>query len=158
MSKEELSKHNILLSTQTSSLVIHTLENDIIMLIEDCVKETDLHLIYHPEVFVFGKKCNQQRSVGFFSNESKGYKYSGQTAISKPLGNSLETLLQKVNKTFNSSFNGILVNKYENGCENIGAHSDDEKGLDPNAGVLCISYGIPRTLRFRNKKTKKNCI
>ena len=35
----------------------------------------------------------------FFSNESKGYKYSGQISKSKPMTESLEKLLSYVNST-----------------------------------------------------------
>jgi alkylated DNA repair dioxygenase AlkB len=62
--------------------------------------------------------------------------------------------LELVNKKFKTRFNGILVNKYANGLDNIGEHSDDESQLD-NAGVVAISYGAIRKFRIRDKKTKK---
>ena len=38
--------------------------------------------------------------------------------------------------------------------DNIGKHSDDEKGLS-NIGVVAISYGAVRKFRIRDKKTNK---
>ena len=54
---------------------------------------------------------------------------------SKPLGENLCRLLEYVNRHFDSKFNGVLVNKYISGEDNIGKHSDDEKGRNhPNEG------------------------
>ncbi len=117
------------------------------------VEEVDPQLINRPEIRVFGKIAHQNRSIGFFSDESIGYKYSNQIAKSKPLTPHLKQLLIDINQKYNSSFNGVLVNKYTGGSEYIGAHSDDESGLD-KVGVICISYGTSRTFRIRDKKTK----
>lgn len=111
-------------------------------------------LIKNPPITVYGKQAYQHRSIGFFSDESIGYKYSGQIAQSQPLTNSLRELLDLVNTLYDSSFNGILVNRYETGDDYIGAHSDDESALD-DIGVVCISYGAVRTFRIRNKITKE---
>ena len=40
------------------------------------------------------------------------------------------------------------------GNDYIGAHSDDELGLD-KVGVVSISYGAERIFRIRDKKTKQ---
>jgi alkylated DNA repair dioxygenase AlkB len=123
-------------------------------LADACVIEVSDLLIVNPPIIVFGKKAIQHRSVGFFSNESIGYKFSGQIAKAIPLTPNLDILLKFVNDTFESDFNGILINRYDCGSEYIGAHSDDEKNLS-NIGVLAISIGEIRNFRIRNKKTKK---
>ena len=67
-------------------------------------------------------------------------------------------LLNLVNELFGSGFNAILINRYKDGEDKIGAHSDDEKYLDTNAGVVSISYQkkeASRKFRIREKKTKK---
>jgi alkylated DNA repair dioxygenase AlkB len=123
-------------------------------IIEKCVEEVQDKLLKNPEVFVFGKRGVQHREIGFFSDESIGYRYSNQLARSQPLTPYLKKLLKLINKKFKTRFNGILVNKYANGLDNIGEHSDDESQLD-NAGVIAISYGAVRKFRIRDKKTKK---
>ena len=123
-------------------------------IIEKCVEEIQDKLLKNPEVIVFGKRGIQHRQIGFFSDESIGYEYSNNLANSQPLTPFLTKLLKLVNKKFNTRFNGILVNKYANGLDNIGEHSDDESQLD-NAGVIAISYGAIRKFRIRDKKTKK---
>jgi alkylated DNA repair dioxygenase AlkB len=124
------------------------------ILLEECVAYVEPHLEEQPEIIVYGKKCKQHRNIGFFSDESIGYRYSKKLMHSKPMSPCMERLLNVINKTLDADFNGILVNKYMNGNDYIGAHSDDESGLD-KVGVVSISYGAERIFRIRDKKTKK---
>jgi alkylated DNA repair dioxygenase AlkB len=122
-------------------------------LLEKCIIDIEPQLELKPEIIIFGKKCKQQRNIGFFSDKSKGYKYSNKMMESKPLTQSICELLDIVNNEFGTQFNGILVNKYMDGNDYISAHSDDETGLDL-IGVISISYGAERIFRIRNKDTK----
>ena len=123
-------------------------------LLDSCVEEIKDRLDIKPPIKIFDKIVSQKRDVGFFSDKSIGYYYSNQLAKSKPMSINLDLLLILINEIFNSNFNGILVNRYSDGSEYIGAHSDDEKNLDPS-GVVAISYGGERIFRIRNKKTKE---
>ena len=122
-------------------------------LLEKCIIDIEPQLELKPEIIIFGKKCKQQRNIGFFSDKSKGYKYSNKMMESKPLTKAIRELLDIVNSEFGTQFNGILVNKYMDGNDYISAHSDDETGIDLN-GVISISYGAERIFRIRNKDTK----
>lgn len=124
------------------------------ILIDECVAYVKPLLEKNPEVVVFGKKCRQNRNVGFFSDKSIGYKYSNKLMKSQPLGCKMSELLATVNNTLNTNFNGILVNEYADGTDYIGDHSDDETGLT-QSGVVSISYGAERIFRIKDKKTKK---
>ena len=128
---------------------------ELVEILPACVEEIAGKLIHHLEIKRFGKTFHQNRDIGFFSDDSIGYHYSGQLAPSIPLTSNLQVLLQFVNKEFGAEFNGILVNYYENGNETIGAHSDDERNLD-SVGVVSVSYGATRKFRIRHKSTKKN--
>lgn len=144
-----------LIKTEQSELIIHELEPEIIALLEQCVQEVDAELDYHPEIKIFDKICHQQRSIGFYSDTSMGYNYSNTITPSKKMKPCLRELLIYVNDKFDADFNGILINKYENGEEYIGKHSDDEKGLRPNCGVIAMSFGAVRKFRIRDKITNK---
>ena len=89
-----------------------------------------------------------------FSDDSIGYKYSGQLAKSQKLTPKLKKLINIINEKFKSDFNGILINKYENGEDYIGKHSDDENSLG-SCGVISISYGATRKFRLRDKANNK---
>ena len=122
-------------------------------LLEKCIIDIEPQLELKPEIIIFGKKCKQQRNIGFFSDKSKGYKYSNKMMESKPLTKSISELLDIVNNELGAQFNGILVNKYMDGNDYISAHSDDETGIDL-IGVISISYGAERIFRIRKKDTK----
>lgn len=112
-----------------------------------------------PPIVVFGKQARQHRDVAFYSDESQGYRYSGQIMTSLPLSQApiLQYLLPQINQSVGTNFNGILVNRYRNGEKYIGPHSDDEKALDKNRKIvlsLCYGPGI-RTFRIRDKKSKQ---
>lgn len=109
---------SIILETENSFLLVESvLEHK--KLIKKCLKKSLPLLKNKPEIVKFGKICHQQRNIGFFSNESIGYKYSGQIAESIPLNKYLEKLLEIINIKFNSNYNGILINEYENGLDVI---------------------------------------
>src|SRR5688572_23675740 len=82
-----------------------------------------------PLIFIYGQVRNQKRNVSFLSDESIGYKYSNQIIRSCPLHEykCLTDLLNLVNETLNTKFNGLLINRYVDGSKYIGPHSDDEK-------------------------------
>jgi len=143
-----------LLQTPKSALVVYDLDNDIMELIKECTIIVDPELLVNPPIMLYGKKCYQHRSIMFYSDTSIGYYYSGKLMASKKLHKSLQELLSYINNKFNSSYNGILINKYCDGSDYIGKHSDDEKSLD-ESGVVAISYGAVRKFRIRNKETNK---
>ena len=145
-----------IIETKRSQLNIYDI-NEVVddqNIIKLCVDEVNDKLIVNPTVIVFNKTGIQHRSIGFFSDDSIGYYYSNNLARSIPLTNNLKKLLDFVNKYFSSNYNGILVNRYANGTDYIGSHSDDETNLG-NSGVVAISYGAERNFRIRDKKTGK---
>lgn len=122
--------------------------------IDQIIAEIDDQLSSNLPIMIYGKEVYQRRSIGFFSNNSIGYKYSKRLVASKNLTPLLSELLDYINNKFNSDYNGILINKYIDGNEYIGKHSDDETALS-NAGVVMISYGASRKFRIRNKETNE---
>jgi alkylated DNA repair dioxygenase AlkB len=142
-----------ILQSENSALILHDLEQEICNLIEECVQTVDLELDVNPEIILFGKTCHQHRSVGFYSDTSKGYNYSSTITPSKKMHPCLRELLIYINDKFDYDYNGILINKYSGGEDYIGKHSDDERGLDSKVGVIAVSYGAVRKFRIRNKLT-----
>ena len=142
-----------IISTEYSTLYTGSLE-DMSDLVDSCVDDIRPLLNDYPQIIVYGKKCLQRRSVGFFSDSIIGYKYSGKIETSQRLTKNLKILLDHINIKFNSDFNGILVNKYKDGLEYISDHSDNEQEIS-DKGVISVSYGATRKFRIRNKLTKK---
>ena len=148
---------NTIIKTEKSFLNVYNTTEEYNDLMKLCITEIIDKLLENPQINIYGNSAIQHRSIGFFSNDSIGYYYSGQLAKSQVLTDNLSILLNKINIKFGSKFNGILVNKYINGNDYIGAHSDDETSLD-KCGVVCISYGAVRKFRIKNKITKKTIV
>ena len=107
---------NRIIDTGKSFLDVYTMD-DYNELMSLCIEEIQDGLIVNPKIKIFGKEGIQHRSVGFFSNTSGGYYFSGQLAESIPLTCNMVILLDKINILFKSDFTGILVNKYNDGCD-----------------------------------------
>lgn len=142
-----------LIKTPTSFLTMQY-SQDLSNLLPQCIEEIQGKLMKCPDIVMYGKVAQQHRNIGFFSDISMGYRYSGQIAPPQPLTPCLKNLIQKVNALYGAEFNGIFLNEYEDGENYIGPHSDDERHLD-KIGVVSVSYGAVRTFRIRNKKTKQ---
>lgn len=138
------------IQTERSWLTSYRINNQMVQFVENIVNQIDGDLKANLPIMIYGKECIQHRSIGFFSNESIGYKYSKKLVESKPLNDDLWILVNWINWKFKSDYNSILINKYLNGSEYIGKHSDDESALS-NAGVVSLSSGAIRTFRIRCK-------
>jgi len=55
---------------QTEKSALKIIKHEYKELVEKCIKEIEDKLEIKPEIIVYGRKCYQNRDVGFFSNES----------------------------------------------------------------------------------------
>ena len=152
---KENETEKVLIKTKMSSLRMSTLPTDIMVLLDINIDSVSDELAVRPEIMMYGKLRHQRRNVGFYSDTSTGYNYRSTKTSAMPLHSWMRTLLLYVNAKYKHEFNGILINKYNNGEEYIGRHSDDKRGLDKIVGVVAISYGATRIFRIRDKKTKQ---
>ena len=112
---------------------------------------TGLVLVERPEIVVFDKVVKQARDVQFFSDIVKGYLYSGKISYSQPMPAWLSQLMSTINIHFGTKFNSALVNRYRNGEDCVGSHSDDERSLVYGSPIASLSLGASRTFRIREK-------
>jgi len=89
----------------------------------------------------YGKEGKQNRSIGFTSDTSIGYKYSNQMIPSIKLSEKNRELLNYVNNYLGTDYNAILWNRYAPVSDYLSQHSDDESAL-ANMGVFSITLWI----------------
>jgi alkylated DNA repair dioxygenase AlkB len=155
MESKEMTETETIMKTERSFLQVHDFTRHA-NLTNECVEYVKDKLRIKPSLgIIYGRECFQQRDIGFFSDVSRGYRYSGQIMPSQPLGIVLTALLDAINQTFDANFNSILVNMYKDGNNYIGPHSDDEAELDKRHGVIALSVGVARKFRIRTKSDKK---
>jgi alkylated DNA repair dioxygenase AlkB len=106
------------------------------------------------QVKVFGKTYDQPRLTSLHSNTHSTYTYSGLTLHPHPMTDLLEELLQKIKTVTNDVFNCVLLNLYRNGADSNGWHADNERELGKDPAIASISFGAPRSFRFKHRKIK----
>jgi alkylated DNA repair dioxygenase AlkB len=120
--------------------------------------EENKDMFIQHQISVFGQTFDQPRLT---CSMGQAYSYSKSTHPQSPWDANVKAIMEQVNHDLDCSFNSCLLNKYRNGRDCIGQHSDDERQLDRNGLVACLSLGATRLLylRFKKKsqKNKKSC-
>lgn len=130
------------IETPTSFLKLYSFPDE--ELLNNCIKEVKNNKL----------STHRFRKVGFFSDVFTGDYVYGKSKVTKTerLSPSLKTILDFMNEQFETDFNGVLVNEYDNGSQFIEKHRDSKN--HPSIGVLIISYGATRTFRVFDKHNK----
>ena len=82
-----------------------------------------------------------------------GYRYSGQTLEPRAFTSAVVGLLRRVQDFTGVPFNHVLANRYRDGNDAMGLHSDDEPELGAEPIVATVSLGATRrfVLKLRRK-------
>ncbi len=94
------------------------------------------------EIVLFGRRILQPRLVAWAG--SIEYRYSGQTLPPRPFDETLGAIVDRVVRHVGVPFNHVLANRYRNGMDSMGMHSDDEPELGEAPVVCSLSFGAPR--------------
>ena len=107
--------------------------------IKQVVADAKPKLLHRPKIVVMGREVGQPRDVAFFSDASSGYLYSHRLMDAQPLTDAMRDLLEVLNAAYGVDFNGLLINRYRDGKDSVGAHGDSKQGLASAAGVVILS-------------------
>ncbi|WP_298755747.1 alpha-ketoglutarate-dependent dioxygenase AlkB [uncultured Psychroserpens sp.] len=88
----------------------------------------------------------------------KAYNYSSMEYPFQPFTPNLKDIIESINSVLHFRPNNCLINYYEDGNSSMGFHSDQIDILEKNTGVVIISIGEIRTLRFRNIKNRETIV
>ncbi len=80
------------------------------------------------------------------------YNYSQMSYPFKEMPNELTKICKKVNDVIGFEPNNCLINYYLDGKSKMGFHSDQTDILELNTGIVIVSLGETRILRFKNIK------
>jgi alkylated DNA repair dioxygenase AlkB len=108
-------------------------------------------------IVLFGKRILQPRLIAWAG--ALPYRYSGQTLEPRPwpalLGPELGALAASISAVAGAAFNHVLVNRYRDGQDSMGYHSDAEPELGPDPVVAALSLGRARRFLLRPRRSKK---
>ena len=108
------------------------------------------------QIFLFGRWSKIPRLTLWYSVSGKSYTYSGMTMRAKPYPPVIEKISNQVSEFSDLQFNSVLLNRFRNGSDKIGWHSDNEKCLGEIINIATISLGGERLLLIKRPRDKKS--
>lgn len=84
----------------------------------------------------------------------KAYDYSQISYPFQEFTDELNSLVSAIGNVLHFTPNNCLINFYTDGSSSMGYHSDQTDILAENTGVVIVSLGETRTLRFRSIENK----
>ena len=106
------------------------------------------------KINIYGKTINLPRLTAYFSDPNINYSYSGINNKSVEYPDFINSIKMKAESHFDSKFNSVLLNRYKDGTQWHGYHSDNEKELGKVINICSISFGASRDFIFKSKKDK----
>ncbi|MDR5902321.1 alpha-ketoglutarate-dependent dioxygenase AlkB family protein [Halomonas icarae] len=109
-----------------------------------------------PTLRLYGREHPIPRRQVWMGDTGACYRYSGRDFTPEPWHPLVTDLRDRVVATlasqgFDARFNSVLLNRYNDGDERMGWHSDDEPELGDSPLIAALSLGAERPLRFRWK-------
>ena len=92
---------------------------------------------------LYGRSVRVPRQVAWYGPTP--YTYGAISHPARPLPPLLQSLLQRVCDATGYAFNAVLCNRYANGNDSVGWHSDDDYPVGATAAVASLSFGATRT-------------
>lgn len=105
----------------------------------------------------------EPRLTAWYGQPGLTYTYSGKAMSPLPWTASLQKIKTDIEKeltnhSITTDFTSVLINKYRDGNDSLGWHSDNEKELGIEPAIASISLGGPRTFQLRLKDDHKKKI
>ena len=106
------------------------------------------------QINIFGKSIDLPRLTAYYSDPGINYLYSGISHKSVEYPTFIHSIKLKAETFFDAKFNSVLLNRYKDGSQWHGYHSDNEKELGDMINICSISFGASRDFIFKSKKSK----
>jgi len=103
---------------------------------------------------LFGREVDSPRLSRWIGDADARYRYSGTEFEPHPWPASLLPLRQRLVAETGRPFNSVLLNRYRDGRDAMGWHSDDEPELGRQPLIASLSLGSPRRFVFRHRREK----
>ncbi len=154
--------------------------NQIVEVTNPNIQLKDAELIYYPEFFnkstsdkllktlldtiqwrqdkiiMYGKELPLPRLSAWYGENQKPYTYSGITLHPLPWTDELLFIKEKIEEVVKVKFTSVLLNRYRDGQDYVGWHTDDEKELGQNPIIGSVNFGASRRFQLRRNDDHKN--
>lgn len=106
-------------------------------------------------VKIMGKNILAPRTMTYLGDDpSLAYTYAGYKHDAESWPEWIKPLKILVEEHLGVTYNYALINRYQNGDQYIGYHSDSEKSIDDSFPITSLSFGATRDFCFQKKKKK----
>ncbi len=104
-----------------------------------------------------GRQVLVPRLQAWYGDPTAHYGYSGLRLTPLSWTPALLAIKTAIEKSFDVSFNSVLLNYYRDGQDSVAWHSDDEAELGPDPLIASLSFGAERRfeLKHRDGRTQK---
>ena len=100
---------------------------------------------------LFGREVPSPRLSCWIGDPDAVYRYSGTRFSPHPWTAGLSALRQRLQVELGQPFNSELANRYRDGRDAMGWHSDDEPELGPEPLIASLSLGAVRRFVLRRR-------
>jgi len=100
---------------------------------------------------LFGREHAAPRLSCWIGDTDAVYVYSRTRFVPRPWTPTLLELKARVEAACAARFNSVLANRYRDGRDAMGWHSDDEPELGPDPVIASLSLGAPRRFLLRGR-------
>jgi alkylated DNA repair dioxygenase AlkB len=100
---------------------------------------------------MFGRWVDSPRLSCWMGDPEARYRYSGALFEPEPWHPAIAALLPRLEAVCGARFNSVLLNRYRDGSDSMGWHSDDEAELGPEPVIASLSLGVERRFLLRMK-------
>lgn len=101
---------------------------------------------------LFGREHDSPRLSSWIGDADAHYRYSGSEFQPHPWPEALRPLRQRLVEALGVEFNSVLANRYRDGRDAMGWHSDDEPELGPAPVIASLSLGASRRFSFKHRR------
>jgi alkylated DNA repair dioxygenase AlkB len=100
---------------------------------------------------LFGREIDAPRMSCWIGDAEAVYRYSGRTFVPHAWTPALAALRASLLTQCGESYNSVLCNRYRDGRDAMGWHSDNEPELGPAPLIASFSFGGVRKFRLRHR-------
>jgi alkylated DNA repair dioxygenase AlkB len=100
---------------------------------------------------LFGREIDAPRRSCWIGDPGTGYTYSRTRFEPHRWPQALMPIRSRLEQACGARFNSVLANRYRDGRDSMGWHSDDERELGPEPVIASLSLGATRRFVLRHR-------
>ena len=100
---------------------------------------------------MFGREVDSPRLSCWIGEAGAAYRYSGTPYQPRRWSPALAGLRDRLQEELGQPFNSVLANRYRDGRDAMGWHSDDEPELGPRPLIASLSLGATRRFLLKHR-------